>query len=52
MALVDETGKLVAKQRIKDDADGFRQPIAEAVALKGVREQTLALLVVHESNGF
>ncbi|MDQ1052042.1 transposase [Streptomyces sp. V4I2] len=25
VALVDETGKLVAKQRIKDDADGFRQ---------------------------
>lgn len=28
MALVDETGKLVAKQRIKDDADGFRQLLA------------------------
>ncbi len=25
VALVDETGKLVAKQRIKDDADGFRR---------------------------
>ncbi|SFX77894.1 Transposase IS116/IS110/IS902 family protein [Streptomyces atratus] len=28
VALVDETGKLVAKQRIKDDADGFRQLLA------------------------
>ncbi|MEU0837743.1 IS110 family transposase, partial [Streptomyces sp. NPDC005969] len=28
MALVDETGKLVAKQRIKDDAGGFRQLLA------------------------
>lgn len=28
MALVDEMGKLVAKQRIKDDADGFRQLLA------------------------
>ncbi|WP_405764962.1 IS110 family transposase [Streptomyces sp. NBC_01538] len=28
VALVDETGKLAAKQRIKDDADGFRQLLA------------------------
>jgi transposase len=28
VALVDETGKLVAKQRIKDDADGFRLLLA------------------------
>lgn len=28
VALVDETGKLVAKQRIKDDADGFRRLLA------------------------
>jgi transposase len=28
VALVDETGKLVAKQRVKDDADGFRQLLA------------------------
>ncbi len=27
--LVDETGKLVAKQRIKDDADGFRRLLAQ-----------------------
>ncbi|NUK23501.1 IS110 family transposase [Streptomyces lunaelactis] len=28
VALVDETGKLVAKRRITDDADGFRQLLA------------------------
>ncbi|MDQ0913641.1 hypothetical protein QFZ22_009713 [Streptomyces canus] len=28
VALVDETGKLVAKQRIKDDADVFRRLLA------------------------
>lgn len=45
MVLIDEAGKLVAKQRIRDDADGFRQLLALLVEAGDCAEAPIPVAV-------